>query len=182
MALLDHAADLPVAAEVQPEVAAIEQNRSLLSDPDPVPGLVEKLAAALREALNQAHAACTASHEHGLSSLDDSRTWQKLTPEQRYDLLTAYSVRQVPAIAVGTTEEILNTLRQTKLSELRAIGDALPTRFGKALSAAATLLEPKAQPVTLPSGTIKNEDDLKAWLASVEDAIRQKLRDGPVIV
>ena len=62
-ALLDHAADLPVAAEVQPEVTAIEQNRSLLSNPDPVPGLVEKLAAALRDAINQAHTACVASHE-----------------------------------------------------------------------------------------------------------------------
>ena len=32
-ALLDHAADLPVAAEVQPEAKAIEQNRSLLVQP-----------------------------------------------------------------------------------------------------------------------------------------------------
>ena len=131
-ALLDHAADLPVAAEVQPEATAIEQNRSLLSNPDPVPGLVEKLAAALRDAINQAHAACVASHEDGLSSLDASPTWQKLTPDQRYELLSAFNVRQVPAIAVGTTEEILNTLRQTKLSELRALSDALahPLRQG----------------------------------------------------
>ena len=71
-ALLDHAVDLPVAAEVQPEVAAIEQNRGLLADPDPVPTLVEKLAAALREAINQAHDACVASHENGLSNLDAS--------------------------------------------------------------------------------------------------------------
>jgi hypothetical protein len=181
-ALLDHAADLPVAAEVQPEVAAIEQNRSLLSDPDPVPGLVEKLVAALRESINQAHNACTTSHENGLSSLDESPTWRKLTPEQRYAILSANSVRQVPKVAVGTTEEILGTLRQTKLTELKALCDALPTRFGKALNAAAKLLEPKAQTVTLPAGTITNEDDLKEWLTSAEEQIREKLKDGPVIV
>ena len=83
---------------------------------------------------------------------------------------------------MGTTDEILNTLRQTKLSELRALSDALPTRFGKALNAAAKLLEPKAQPVTLPSGTIKNEGDLKAWLTAAEEQIRERLKDGPVIV
>ena len=44
----EFAADLPVAAEVQPEVTAIEQNRRLLADPDPVPGMVEKLTEALR--------------------------------------------------------------------------------------------------------------------------------------
>ena len=122
------------------------------------------------------------SHEERLSSLDASSTWQKLTPEQALRFLSAFNVRQVPAIAVGTTEEILNTLRQTNLSELKALSDALPTRFGKALNAAAKLLEPKAQPVTLPGGTIKNEDDLKAWLTSAEEQIREKLKEGPVIV
>ena len=68
------------------------------------------------------------------------------------------------------------------LSELQAICDALPTRFSNALNAAAKLLEPKAQPVTLPGGTIKNEDDLKAWLTSAEEQIREKLKDGPVII
>ena len=42
-ALLKFAADLPIAAEVQPEVTAIEQHRKLLANPDPVPGMVEKL-------------------------------------------------------------------------------------------------------------------------------------------
>ena len=83
---------------------------------------------------------------------------------------------------MGTTEEILDTLRQTKLSELQALSDALPTRFGKALNAAAKLLEPKAQHVSLPSATIKNEDDLTSWLRTTEETIREKLKDGPVIV
>ena len=51
--LLDHAADLPVAAEVRPEADAIEKGRRLLAEPDPVPGMVEKLTAALRAALNE---------------------------------------------------------------------------------------------------------------------------------
>ena len=83
---------------------------------------------------------------------------------------------------MGTTEEVLDTLRHTKLSELRAISDALPTRFSNAAAAAAKLLEPKAQHVSLPGGTIKNDDDLKSWLAEAEDCIREKLKDGPVIL
>ena len=181
-ALLDHAADLPVAPAVRPEFAAVEQSRGLLTDPDPVPDIVETLTAALRSAVNQAHAACTSAHEVGLASLEASANWQKLSPEQRYDLLSKNGSRVVPAVAVGTTEEILDTLRQTKLSELRAIGDALPTRFGNALAAAAKLLEPKAQHVKLAGGTIKDETDLKSWLKAAEDRIRAGLRDGPVIL
>jgi hypothetical protein len=181
-ALLKHADDLPVAAEIRPEVAAIEQHRSLLTDPDPVPHIVEKLTAGLRSALNQAHAACSSAHEDGLASLEASATWQKLSPEQRYELLSASAARVVPPIAVGTTDEILTTLRQTRLSELSAIADALPTRFGNALAAAAKLLEPQAQHVKLPGGTIRDEDDLKAWLTTAAEQIRAKLSNGPVII
>ena len=181
-ALVEHAADLPVAVEVQPELAAIQEHRSLLVDPDPVPGFIEKLTTALREAINHAHAACTASHEQGLEGLDQSPVWQKIKQHQRHELLTENSVREVPKVSVGTTEEILDTLRQVKLSELKALSDASPTRFTKAVNAAAKLLEPKAQHVSLPGGTITNDGDLASWLTSAEEAIRVKLKDGPVIV
>lgn len=180
--LLAHAAELPLAAEIRVEAQAIAGHRRLLDDPDPVPGLVNRLTAALRKALNEAYAACTTSHESGLKGLDAHGTWQQLTPEQRYEILSKHGVRQVPAIAVGTTEEVLATLQNTKVRELQAICDALTTRFSNALSSAAKLLEPKAQSVSLPSGTIKNDDDLIIWLTTVEETIREKLKDGPVIV
>ncbi len=180
--LLGFAADLPAAAEVRPEVEAVEQHRGLLSDPDPAPTLIDKLASALRAALNEAHAACVSGHEAGLASLDASATWQQLAPEQRYELLSKSGARVVPAVAVGTTEEVLATLGQTKLSELKAVCDALPTRFGSALAAAAKLLEPKAQSVALPGGTIKTEAELAAWLEQSARLIRAKLKDGPVIL
>ncbi len=182
IALLKFAADLPVAAEARPEVAAIEQHRKLLANPDPVPAMVEKLTSALRTALNEALGGCSTDYAARMTALEDTPTWKQLNPDERYDILSRNGIRVLPAIAVGTTEEVLDTLRQTKLSELRAIGDALPTRFNNAAAAAAKLLEPKAQSVSLPSGTIKNEDELKSWLAAVEDCVRKKLKDGPVIV
>ena len=180
--LQTHANDLPVATEVQAEIKAIEDYRRLLDNPDPVPGMVDKLTEALRKALNEAHAACIAAYERGMDGLDANATWQKLTPEQRYEIFSKNLVHQMPTIAVGSTDEILATLQKTKISELQAICDALPTRFSNAVAAAAKLLEPQAQQVSLPSGTIKNEDDLQSWLSLVEEQIREKLRDGPVIV
>ena len=117
-----------------------------------------------------------------MTALEATPAWKQISQPQRYEILGANGIRVLPTIAVGTTEEVLDTLRHTKLSELRAISDALPTRFSNASAAAAKLLEPKAQHVSLPGGTIKNEDDLKSWLAEAEDRIREKLKDGPVIV
>jgi hypothetical protein len=181
-ALLGHAADLPVAAEVGPDVKAIEDHRSLLDDPDPVPGLVDRLTEALRKALNEAHAACTAAHEKGMDALEANAAWQQLTPAKRYDILSQNGVRQVPAVAVGSPEEVLATLHQMRVSELRALCDALPTRFSNALGAAVKEQEPEAQQVYLPTATIRNEEDLLQWLAAVETEIRANLKKGPVIV
>ena len=177
-----HAAELPVAAELKPEIDAIEHGRSLLSDPDPVPGIVEKLTATLRMALNQGSAGCSTEFDARSAALEASPDWEQLTADQRYQVRSKSGITSPPSVAVGTTEEVLDTLRQTKLSELRAIKDALPTRFANAAAAAAQLLEPTAQPVTLPSATIKNEDDLKAWLVTAGDRIRIQLKTGPVIL
>ncbi len=182
VALLKFAADLPVATEVQPEVTAIEQHRKLLANPDPVPGMVEKLTSALRTALNEAHAKFSADHEARMTAMVETPAWKQITQPRRYEILSANGIRLLPTIAVGTSEEVLDTLRHTKLSELRAISDALPTRFNNASAAAAKLLEPKAQYLSLPGGTIKNDADLKSWLVKAEDCIREKLNDGPVIL
>ena len=181
-ALLEHAADLPVAARVRGEVEAIEANRALLADPDPVPGLVETLTQALREAINQAHSRCGRLIDEGNSTLGASTTWEHLADEQRAAIRADYRLDDQPEIAVGCTEEVLKTLQATRLKEWETLCDALPTRFSQALAAAAKLLEPKAQHVKLPGGTIKDDDDLKSWLTSAEERIREGLKKGPVIL
>ena len=175
--LMGHAAELPVAADLRPEMDAIQQHRSLLSNPDPVPGMVEKLTAPLRAALNQESANCSAEFDARSAALEAMPEWDQLTPDQRYQVRSKSGITSPPSVA-----EILDTLRQTKLSELKAIKDALPTRFANAAAAAAQLLEPTAQPVTLPSATIKTEADLQAWLTAAANRIRLQLKDGPVIL
>jgi hypothetical protein len=182
LALFKHAHELPVAAAVQAEVAAIEQSRTLLSDPDPVPGMVQQVTQALRDALNDARARCEATRQEGFGSLSASNTWSRLKPEDRDSLTKQFQLDHMPAIKVGSTEEVLGTPQAMKLAEWETLCDALPTRFGQALAAAAKLLEPKAQHVKLTGGTIRNEDDLTTWLRSAEEQIRTKLREGPVIL
>ena len=182
LALLHHADYLPIGAGVRSEVAAIEQNRGLLANPDPVPGMIETVTQALRDALNEARARCEATRNDGVASLDASETWKRLKPDERESLKTQYQLDQLPPVKVGSTEEVLGTLQAMKLPEWGTLCDALPTRFSQALAAAAKLLEPKAQHLKLPGGTIKDESDLKSWLKSAEEQIRAKLKDGPVIL
>jgi hypothetical protein len=180
--LFAHANGLPVANQVRGEIEAIESSRSLLADPDPVPGLIDQLTQVLRDELNKTHSQCMQLQAAGRETLDASPTWNQLKPPQQETLKAEHQLDGVSAIAVGTTEDVLKTLQQTKLSEWKNLCDAIPTRFSQALQAAAKLLEPKAQAVKLLGATIKNEDDLKSWLTATEEKIREKLKDGPVIL
>ena len=182
LALLHHADPLPIGTEVRSEVAAIKQNRSLLANPDPVPGMIETLTQALRDALNESRARCEVIRNEGVSTLDASETWKRLKPDDRESLAKQYQLDPLPAIQVGGTGEVLDTLKVMKLPEWDTLRDAIPTRFGQALAAAAKLLEPQAQHVKLAGGTIKDEADLKSWLKAAEEQIRIKLKEGPVIL
>jgi hypothetical protein len=181
-ALLAHAAGLPVAAEAQAEADVIERDRRLLDEPDPVPGLLDRLTNALRAALNQAHARCRAVSEEGTRSLAVSDAWKSLTAQQRQQLSSEYRLDGLPPVSVGNTEEVLASLNGTRLTEWTNLADALPTRFAQAQAAAAKLLEPLAQHVKLGGATIRDEGELAAWLEATGRRIRESLRDGPVII
>ena len=180
--LLGHAAGLPVSSIVRGEVQAIEANRSLLTDPDPTPGLVETLSQALRDVLNQVYARCGQLIIEGEVTLDSSPTWKRLADDQKPTIRASHHLDDWHEVAVGSTEEILKTLQGRKLQDWLTLCDAIPTRFSQALAEAAKLLEPKAQHVKLPGGTIKGEDDLKSWIAEAEERIRDGLKQGPVIL
>ena len=83
---------------------------------------------------------------------------------------------------VGTEADLVRTLDQTPLPTWKTKTDALPQQFSRAAMAAVKLLEPKAQRVHLISGTLKTEQEVKAWLAGAEKDLLAKLKNGPVVI
>ena len=83
--------------------------------------------------------------------------------------------------AVDTPQTIADALSQRGLSEWENVVKALPARIDDALTAAAALLEPKAQTVALPGAMVKSEVELDAWLTKVRAKLVEALADGPVI-
>ena len=180
--LLDHARNLPVAEEVRPQVDAVRDQRCLLSDPDPVPPLCDKLTQALREALKEAHQAYAQTQTEERQRLIESEPWQKLPEDERPYILRQQGIVDEPSIQVGTEQEVLTTLEKTPLGGWQDQRDALPTRFDKARMEAARRLEPKAVSMRVPAATLRNEEDVDLWLDVVRDTIVQRLKDGPVII
>lgn len=176
------ARSLQVAAELAPQIDALRTNRALLNDPDPVPPLAQTLAQALRTALREAREAYADLHTQEMQRLASSEVWQRLTDEQRAGILNRQGISGIPEVSVGTEQELLASLAAISLEVWATRRDALPQRFSNALTEAVKLLEPKAVRVALPSATLRDEEELLAWIDDVKKRIREQLRKGPAIV
>jgi hypothetical protein len=178
--LLGHAEGLPEAAEVAPQAEAIRANRSLLADPEPVPPLCDALTTALRAALLSARDSFAQTRERELATLQADPNCRKAPPDQRYALLAAEGLDQVPDVAVGTEAELLGSLDAIPLDAWRTRTDALPARFHKVRLKLAHLFEPKLVAVKLPQGTLRNEAEVDAWLGDAKKRIMTDLQNPGV--
>jgi hypothetical protein len=178
--LLRHAKALGPYAALKAEVEAIEAQRSLLADPDPVRPLLDKAVELLRHALKAKLDAFAHTHSQQQSHLHADADWGKLTDTQRTDLTQAHHLAVLSNVSLGTPEQLQDALDECDLEHWVSKTQALPSRFEAARHAAVQLLKPNVVHVALPKRTLNDETELKAWLAEVETLLSTKLKQGPV--
>ncbi len=169
-------------AEIQEEADAIERQRSLLQETDPVQPLLDRATNLLREELRAVHKEYESAYKEQLQNLRDSDPWQEIGEETRASILRRHDLGGVPEIEVGTTEALLDTLSSTPLDSWRTLVDALSQRFDKALSDAIRELEPDTTRADLESRVLKSEEDVEEWLAEARETLLGHLENGPVQV
>ena len=183
--LLAHAdGHIPDAADLKTQADAIRDQRMLLGDPDPVPGLCEQVTKLLRDALTKSQADYQAAHEAGMAGLKADDNWVQLTPEQKNQLLVAEKLTNVPQVDTSTEAKVLESLDAMSLSTWSDRNAALPGRFERVRLAAAEFMEPEAVYVKIPSRTLKTPDEVREWVQTLEKELLAKLEtsEGPVVV
>jgi hypothetical protein len=181
-ALLHQAKGLPVHQELEPQVEAIRSQRSLL-DPttDFVAPLLQQLEQALTAELEQAQQQLSQVVAAELQQLQTSAEWQYLPEVERNRIGQALQLPLAapPADPVDRSK-LLEALQQRSLASRAELAESLPTRFGKARSAAAKALEPNIQALKLSSGVLKDEAALDAWWAAERQKLAAALQNGPI--
>lgn len=180
--LLRHADAIPEAEELRKQTDAVKSERRLLDATDPVPDIRKAAADALRNAVTASYGKHERVYNDEMTALTASDNWKKLNQEQRKRILTDEGINALPSLSVGAESDLIHSLEQTPLPTWKTKTDALRQQFARAAVTAAKLLEPKTQRVHLTSGTLKNEQDVKAWLAGTEKDLLEKLKDGPVVI
>jgi len=180
--LLKHAGAMPGADELRAQADAVKSERRLLDASDPVPDIRKAAVETLRADVTATHTEYEKTYNEQMAVLTASDNWKKLKAEQRKQMLADEGIDTLPALAVGSEADLIRTLEQTPLPAWKTKTDALPQQFGRAAVTAAKLLEPKTQRVHLTSGTLKTEQEVKAWLAGTENDLLAKLKTGPVVI
>ena len=180
--LVGHAKAIPEAATVQAEADAVREERRLLDASDPVPAIHGQAVTLLRAALKKAHGAVQTAFEREMKALEASANWPTLQGGDQARLLGEAGLNAPGELAIGDDTALLRELSARSLAEWSATADALPERFRQVALAAARLLEPKTQRVSLSSGTLKTPADVAAWLAETEAELLEEIKKGPVVV
>jgi hypothetical protein len=180
--LAGHAHGLSGADEAVAQLQSIRVGRSLLAPNNPVPAIRAALAGVLRDAVQSAHSAHAEAHRVGIASLGSSDVWPRLPAGEGDRILAQVGLQAPIAPAVGDDSALLHELDARSLATRRAERDAVAGRQTQALQIAARLLEPKVRPITIERATLRDEVDVKAWLARQEALLTREVAHGPVLV
>jgi hypothetical protein len=178
--LLRHAKALGPYAGLKADADAILAQRSLLTEPDPVRPLLDKVVDLLRQALNAKLDAYRTAFQALQVELTADADWTKLSDSQSADLIAKHHLRPPAPVPLGTPEQLQDALDDCDLDHWVDKTQAVPSRFDAVRHAAVQLLKPNVVHVAIPRRTLNDEAELKAWLEEVEGLLAAKLKDGPV--
>lgn len=181
--LIGHASGLPVADEIEMQMEAIRQQRSLLEELDPVKPLLDKLTAALRQAAQDARQQVEDVQQRELKAIEATDEWNKLPDAEWKAIFHAHHLGPIDQLDIGTDEKLLRALNAKSLDAWGTELEAIPTRIRRARQEAARRIAPKAVRVRPASTTLNSEEEVEAYLEELRQEILTHIKDGkPVII
>jgi hypothetical protein len=181
--LMRHAANLPVAAAMAPDVSAIRDGRQLLDDPDPIAPVLKELTSVLRTEMVQRAEQLATAQRAAVAELEASQEWGKLHATERETIAAGAHLAAVDPLDVAADSALLAALDVTPLGAWDDRISLVPSRRDQARQRAAKKLEPGSVTVTAPSAIIKTDKDLDSYIDELRARVQPHLdADETVII
>lgn len=180
--LAHHAQGVRAAADTLTQVEAIRSGRTLLDPSDPATPVKADLADALRKAIGEAQAEHQKSYTGGMATLSVSSMWQRVPETERAGILGEVSLRAPQKLDVASDDALIAALDRESIAARQAEAAAVPGRIERALELAAKFLEPKVRRISIESATLRNDQEVRDWLARQESLLIDAVKDGPVFI
>ena len=180
--LLRHAEGLVVAKEVKPQIEAIVAGRRLLDASDPLPGIGRSLVDALRTAIVEAETRHHQAYEAERQRLEGTEGWRTIEQESRDAILARKRIEKATKGAIGTEQEVLESVERISLDDWRTRTAALPQWFAEARAEADRLVEPNTRHLKLESTTLRTPEDVTTWTKQTEQRLLEAVEHGPIVI
>nr|MDA8228811.1 BREX system P-loop protein BrxC [Desulfitobacterium hafniense] len=171
-----------IAADITVQVTAVSDQRLLLEEPDTIAPLLKSLEDLIRNQLHAYQQTFLDSYQKGMAALNDNGSWQKLNTKQQQEILLKCHISEPMEIITGTYEQLVAALQRNPLTSWTDRIAAMTGRFHKAIELAIKELEPEIQYCNIPRRTLKNAEDIDAWLQEVGEQLKVAVGKGPVIM
>lgn len=166
------------------QIGYIEEHRKLLDEADTITANTAALTQVLRSALDSLLNSYNRIYDEGITKLEADPAWDKLSPEDRYEVLNTHQLRldQQPKADLSTTETLLSSLQNVSMASLQDRMAALPHRFESSRGDAVKKSEPKAKWVTIAKPQLNSREELESWILEVKKDVEKALDEGPVLI
>jgi len=164
------------------QLTAVEANRGLLNEPDPIPSISAAIAAVLRAKVQSAHTAHETEVASALKVLGDHAAWGRLKPEEQSGILGRLKIEAPTKPSVGTEAELLTALEHSSIDARANLATVVAANVGSALAEAARLLTPSARKLSIKPATLASETEVEQWLAARRTELLDAIKQGPVIL
>ncbi|MFN2608436.1 MAG: hypothetical protein ABR511_11200 [Acidimicrobiales bacterium] len=171
-----------MASAVEPAVAAINDGRQLLDQPDPVSPLLVELTTALRGQLTTQAQQLAAAQRDAVAELEAWEGWSQLDSSNRQAIVADATLDPIEPPDVSTDAALLQVLDTTPLTGWQDRISLVPSRRDHARQGAAKLLEPESVTVALPPATIKTTEDLQAYLDDLRSRVQSHLDEDKTVI
>ncbi len=177
-AALKHCQGLAGYDALDSEKRAIEQNRSLLAEPNPIEPLLKQAIEAIRLAIMKKYQDFQDEYQTCLQELEQDAIWAQLSSPQQSELLTKHHLDNLELQPLSGNDRVIDSIENTSLTQWSDKTSALAGRFSRVRQEAVDRLVPKAKQVQLSKVVINTEAELNAWLEQVRADVMAALNDN----
>ncbi len=169
-------------ANIITQTDAIEQDRLLLIDPDPVSPLLQQTTNILKSNLNSVKANYNSIYDSRMAELQTNNYFEQLSPEDKNQILRNNQILKKPEIIDHDAASLRNSLSNTSLDAWQTKISALPSQFDNALAEAVKISEPKAESYSLPRKTLSSSADIDSYIKNLQQKLEEMLKSAKSII